>query len=355
MEKVNPHGRCVYTSPEGLCPGTAELHPKEHYLPAGLGNFKNDLRLKNYICYDCQRRFSQPEEVFLRNSTEAFFRSILGFQGRRKHSGKNIFVEPTLGLPPLTIKGLHPTLQQELLWQATSSDEAFLLPQLVFRKPDGAPQLMAIRPGLVARDLARWGEEWKNWQLVACISGDAVEEELQQVLGPVLEAMNDAPMGVAPGQEVEGRMDAAISLPYLQAMAKIAFHFVLARFHFSGFEPEFDDLKRFIYLGTGTPPARIVDDVIMPELVPEEARLRQWNHILTAEFNTDGFFARMQFFAGPRLKPFTWRVYLGPNPSRILAEQGMGFRYTYFDQPDSSGYVGEVIEMQQGPKMMAKL
>jgi hypothetical protein len=162
-------------------------------------------------------------------------------------------------------------------------------------------------------------------------------------------------MGVEPGQELEGRMGASISLPYVQAIAKIAFHFVLAKFHFSGFEPEFDHLKRFIYHGAGTPPARIVDDVLLPELVPEEARLLQWNHILTAEFNQDGFFARMQFFAGPRLKPFTWRVYLGPNPSRILAEQGMGFRYTYFDRPDGSGYLGAVVETKQGPKLMAKL
>jgi hypothetical protein len=355
MDKVNPHGRCVYTSPPGLCPGTAALHPKEHYLPAGFGNFKEDPRLKDYICYDCQRRFSQSEEVFLRNSTEAFFRRILGFQGRRSHAGKNIFVEPTLGLPPLTVKGVHPSLQHELLWQPTSSDEAFLMAQVVFRKPDGTLQHLPIRPGLIARDIARWGEEWKSWQLVACISGDAVEEELQCVLGPALATMKDAPMGVVPGAQLEGRMDAPITLPYLQAMAKVAFHFVLAKFHFSGFEPEFDELKRFIYHGTGTPPTRIVDDVIMPELVPEEARLRQWNHILTAEFNRDGFFARMQFFAGPRLKPITWRVHLGANPSRILAEQGMGFRYPYFDEPDSSGYVGEVIEMKQGPKTMAKL
>ncbi|SEB44323.1 hypothetical protein [Terriglobus roseus] len=355
MKKINPHNRCVYTSPAGLCSGSSRLHPKEHYLPAGFGNFNNDLRLKDYICNECQRRFSKPEEVFLRNSTEAFFRSILDFKGRRSHEGKNIFVEPTLGLPPLTVKGLHPALQHELLWQPTSSDEAFLLHQLVFRKPDGTLQHMAIRPGLIAQDLARWAGEWKGWQLVVCIAGDAEEPELQSILGSALETMGDAPMDVMPGQELEARMDAPISLPYLQAMAKIAFHFVLARFHFSGFETEFDEVKRFIYQGTGKPPVKTVDDVIMPELVPEEARLRQWNHILTAEFNRDGFFARMQFFAGSRLKPITWRVYLGQNPSRILEEQGVGFRYPYYDQPDRSGYVGEVIEMQQGPRVLAKL
>jgi hypothetical protein len=127
-------------------------------------------------------------------------------------------------------------------------------------------------------------------------------------------------------------------------------------FQFSGFENEFDDLKRFIYHGVGEePPARIVDDVILPEVVPHHVRLRQWSHILTAEFNQDGFFARMHFFAGPPLKPFTWRVRLGANPSRILPERAIGWGYTYFDEPSKSGYVGRAAELQQGPKMLAKL
>jgi hypothetical protein len=128
-----------HTVPAVLCPGTSPLHPKEHFLPAGLGNFEGDVRLRDFICYDCQKRFAQLEEVFLRNSTEAFFRKILGVQGRRSHSTKNIFVEPTLGLPPLTVRAMHPSLRQELLWEMNSDSEAYLMHQLVFRKPDGNP------------------------------------------------------------------------------------------------------------------------------------------------------------------------------------------------------------------------
>jgi hypothetical protein len=62
--------KCIYTTPSGLCPGTSPLHPKEHYLPAGLENFRNNINLKNYICFDCQKRFSQLEAVFLQNGTE---------------------------------------------------------------------------------------------------------------------------------------------------------------------------------------------------------------------------------------------------------------------------------------------
>lgn len=356
MDKVNSYNRCVYTAPDGLCPGSSPLHPKEHYLPAGLGNFKDDVRLKNFICYDCQNRFSKFEEVFLRNGAEAFFRRILGVQGRKDHNGKNIFVEPTLGLSPLTVKGVHPSLQRELLWEMKSQTEAFLMNQLVFKKPDGTLEHIPIREGKLLQDLSRYGgDRWKSWQLVVCIASVAHEDELQAVLGPALGEMKSDSMDIAEKAELEGEMKAQISLSYVQALSKIAFHFVLAHFHFTGFESEFDDLKRFIYSGTGTNRARIVEEILLPQLVPKEARLRQWSHILTAEFNSQGFFSRMQFFAGPRLKPFVWRVDLGKNPSRVLLEMAIGLRFFYYEQPDPSGYSGGIEQLRLGPKILAKL
>jgi hypothetical protein len=215
----------VYTSPAGLCPGTSPLHPKEHPLPAGLGNFKDDIRLKNFICYDCQTRFSKFEAVFLQNGTEAFFRNILGFRGRKNHKEKNIYIEPTLGLSPLTVKGIHPTLQHELLWELTLQDQAVPIHQLVFQKSDGSLMHIPIRGGRLAQDLARHDEGWKSWQLLVCIAGAADEPELQSALGPTLGKMKDAPMGVPEHKELEGKMRAQITLPYVQAISKIAFHF----------------------------------------------------------------------------------------------------------------------------------
>jgi hypothetical protein len=237
MERSNSYDRCIYTSPAGLCPGLSPLHPKEHYLPAGLGNFKDDVLLRYFICYECQERFSKTEAVFLQNSTEAFFRKIIGVSGRKSHKHKNIFTEPTLGLSPLTVTALHPTLGYELLWQMTSQGEAFQLNQLVFRKPDGTLQHVPIRDGLLLKDLSRYEEEWRTWQLLACIAGSGSEEELQAVLGAALIGMKNVVEEVQPGYEIEGEMRAQITLPYIQALCKIAFHFVLARFHFTGFEP----------------------------------------------------------------------------------------------------------------------
>jgi hypothetical protein len=320
-----------------------------------LGSFKDDIHLRDFICYECQGRFSKFETVFLQNSAEAFFRNILGLRGRKKHKKKNIFVEPTLGLPPLTVKGLHPTLQHEVLWEMNSQGEAFLMKQMVFKKKDGNLEQVPIRRGRLAQDLSRFGEEWKSWQVLACFAGEDEESEVQVIFGSQMDEMKTAPIDIREQAELQGEMRAQITLPYVQAISKIAFHFVLARFHFTGFEPEFENLKRFIYLGIGENPARPVEETLLPQLIPHEARLRHWSHILTAELNRKSLVARMQFFAGPSLKPFTWRVDLGKNPSLVLSEVAQGFCFFYYESRDDSGYVGGIHQLRLGPKMIARL
>jgi len=114
---------CVYTTPEGICYGKAPLSPNEHYLPRALGNFQNDERLVDRICGNCQSACSKLEDVFAHNSPEAFFREMIGRVGRKNHRGKNIFYEPTHGIPPLAILGRmrdlpHLTARRNYCWSA---------------------------------------------------------------------------------------------------------------------------------------------------------------------------------------------------------------------------------------------
>ena len=136
-------------------------------------------------------------------------------------------------------------MQHELLWEMTSHSEAILMHQLVFKKPDGTLVHIPIRSGKLQQDLSRFGDAWKHWELLVCIADTLQEAELQAQLGPALEGMGRAPIDGAENTELDGEMKAQISLPYLQAISKIAFHFVLAHFHFTGFESEFEDLGRF--------------------------------------------------------------------------------------------------------------
>jgi hypothetical protein len=55
---------------------------------------------------------------------------------------------------------------------------------------------------------------------------------------------------LADGVEIEGEMKAQMTEKYVRAIAKIGFHSFLKFFpQFSGFEAEFDEIKRFIYKG----------------------------------------------------------------------------------------------------------
>jgi hypothetical protein len=68
--KTSQIRRCIYTQPLGLCDGSQPLHRKEHYLPAALGNFRDDVRLRDYICTSCQQRFSGLEDVFMHHGQD---------------------------------------------------------------------------------------------------------------------------------------------------------------------------------------------------------------------------------------------------------------------------------------------
>src|ERR1700730_14086143 len=144
---------CVYTTPEGICYGKAPLSPNEHYLPRALGNFQNDERLVDRICGNCQSACSKLEDVFAHNSPEAFFREMIGRVGRKNHRGKNIFYEPTHGIPPLAILGKHPGHDFEILWEwvpdpANPGTYACApLSQLVFISKDGKSTQLPFRHG----------------------------------------------------------------------------------------------------------------------------------------------------------------------------------------------------------------
>ncbi len=90
---------CVYTTPAGLCDGTQPLSKNEHYFSRVLGNFKDNEPLVDRICDGCQKVCSRLEDVLAHNSPEAFFREMIGRVGRTKHNRKNIFYDPTFGIP----------------------------------------------------------------------------------------------------------------------------------------------------------------------------------------------------------------------------------------------------------------
>jgi hypothetical protein len=111
----------------------------------------------------------------------------------------------------LTVKGLHPTIQQELLWEMTSEDQAVPMHQVVFKRNDGSLEHLPIRSGKLVQDLRRFGEEWRDWEIIVCIAGANDEEELQATFGSLLQGRLGVPVkgaGLADGIEVFPKHDA---------------------------------------------------------------------------------------------------------------------------------------------------
>jgi hypothetical protein len=255
---------CVYSTPAGLCDGKASLSKNEHYLPRALGNFSDNEPLVDRICDNCQRVCSKLEDVFAHNSSEAFFREMVGRVGRKKHKEKSIFYEPTHGVPPLGLLGRYPGHDFEILWELVpdpanpSARKCAPMSQLVFISKDGGKTLpLPFRPGKWTigkiRELLKangvTGEE-----IVAIGNNDeeyAEMKTLTDALAPGGKELDVAPLVAE--VEIVGEMKAPISDKYLRAIAKVGFHYFLKCFpHFTGFEPELDEIKRYIYEGGPT-------------------------------------------------------------------------------------------------------
>jgi hypothetical protein len=342
---------CVYTTPAGLCPGTDPLSKREHYLSRALGNFRGDERLVDKICDGCQRRFRDLEDVLAHNSPEAFFREMVGQIGRRNHSKKNIFYEPTMGLAPLSVIARSPGNDFDMLWEPIDQRYSRPLSQFVFIRKDSSSAQMPFRLGKDSLETALRFMKRNNCEKPASVVGIWNSPEECGPMNAVIDALS--PKGtdgtLAPlkdGVGIEAEMKSFISDKYVRAIAKIGFHFFLKFFpRFTGMEPEFDDVKRFIYVGSAS--QQIVRRV--PQTFAIEFRRgatpKNWCHLLSAQCDDRGIEARLQFFAGPAISPIVLSILIGKNPSRIIYTENAGYGYLFFKTMEN-GFHGNRLELK---------
>jgi hypothetical protein len=216
--------------------------------------------------------------------------------------------------------------------------------QLVFISKDGGNILrLPFRRGKWTaeriREIAK-AEGVTGEQIVAIANSEeefAEMKALTDALAPTGQEREVAPL--VAGVEMVGEMKAPISEKYLRAVAKVGFHYFLKFFpHFTGLEPEFDDIKRYIYEGKADRLiVRPVDEPFLRDLQQKGARLNKWCHLLSAESKETGIEARMQFFTGPEVNPIVWSVVFTEKPSKHI--QTTGHVFVYFDEV-KDGYDG---------------
>lgn len=343
---------CVYTMPEGLCKGTAPLHPNEPYLPRALGNFKNNEPLVNRICNDCQVVCSRLEEVFARNSTDAYFRHMLGQLGRKKHAKKDIFYDATFGIPPLDMVGKHPGHDFAMLWEPVEGKEGLApMSQLIFFPAEGEPVRLPFKTGKWTVDKVKDILEKAGVEVASAVAYPNSPEEdaaMRELLDALVLNGKDQPIApLVGGAAIEGVLTAQVSEAYVRAIAKIGFHFFLKYFPHTGFEREFDDVKRFIYHGKADRPiVTRKDEPALRDLKDPGTRPDKWAHFLSAESDQSGIEARMHFFFGPIVRPIGWSVKISTAKSQHVQSSASAFVY-YEDR--SGEYDGERYDLTPVP------
>jgi hypothetical protein len=339
--------QCIYPGPHG------PMSP-EHYLPAALGTFQGYEPLLDRVCRLCNTRIGdQTETQFLRGGQVAFFRWLLGIEGR-DGLPPSPFRRGAAGAPPLVMMGQIPGLQFPLVLEVEAGTEnVYPLRQIVFDGGLAGVHPIAItdrmrddptvlRDHLTERGLERarpihafTDEDEMGWMgdLMRSFGGDLTDGWATTQLTP---------------QRLQLVVEMRVTGAHFRAVAKIVFHYLLKMFRdLTGQEREFDQIKGFIWSGGDI-------DRFVRQRRPEQVILNwrrerptHWMHILGAERTYDRIVGWFQPFAGPQSLPPIYEVTIGMDPSRIVRRREQkAHQFVVLDPAAADGIVGEMEDLQ---------
>ncbi len=340
-----------------------------------LGSFGASKSLKEGSARDCNHLFGKLEDVFLHSGPEALFPEItggnLGRKSHRRRGKHDIFARGAYKHPPVQVIGEDPDAKRDIMWEVGPNSEAKPLRQIVLIGPLGEVELIRLggEPGnFLAHVPELLKQRYEAGFKVERFYGDS-EQDRHQIDRLRSEIFGRQPVDFQagePGQVIRARSAFLLSPTYFRAIAKIGFHAFLFFYpHLTGFEPEFDAIKRFIY--KGQEPNRYV--WASPDPIVRTADLTAPAHIIACDWNQHSLETRVQLFAGlesgmqvvaaaqggaqitTRQGELVQVVLLGPNPSRLVFEDRRGALFTYFKEPEG-GCHGEVTELRGAGKAL---
>ncbi len=349
MAKNGKNEQCIYCGVRGS-------FSKEHYLPRCLGKFRGFETLNDRICTDCNNSFSEIERHFCRMSPEAFFRKFLGIEGRKHHKPYNPFQETYHGTVPIEMRGKLPEEDLEILWEPEKRGihEMF---QIVIHDSNGQTRQIRISESMMENpsELENKIKEFdiENAQDVICAANPEEQEKVTQLLSKVFPNKQFIWQEPSPdGRRVDAVIRITIFDKYARAIAKIAFHYFLKQFpRYRGSEPEFEEIRKFIKTGENIKSGNDINRFVKFTRRPIASILGKRNsgnwcgHLLAGVINYSNFYVWAQFFVGAGVGTFTYNVYLGRNPSRIIYEEARAHGFAYFDDGQQDGYDGEMEEI----------
>jgi|HubBroStandDraft_5_1064220.scaffolds.fasta_scaffold59412_2 hypothetical protein len=366
---------CIYTQPTGLCDGGSPFSA-EHWFSRGFGNFHGFVELKDKICRTCNNKFgNELEAVLLRASPEALFRVLAGgCLGRPSHDKVDIFSRATNKHPPVEVTGEDPDAKRILHWEVGPDSAAKPQRQILLIGPRGEVENVLLGSDLhfsegVADRLRQMHEAGYRPER---FNGDS-SEDLRQINDLCTRIFGERQVAFVTepaGSVVQAQSYFDLTPTYFRALAKIGFHSFLHFYpHLTGFESQFDAIKRFIYIGDE--PNRFV--FASPDVVVRTSDYEGPVHAIACDLNQDWYETRIQPFVGlesrmsvvagtlggahinARQGELVWVVRVGRNPSILVFEDRRGAVFRYFRERQG-GFHGEIMTLPSGKSLpIAKL
>ncbi|MGB3341228.1 MAG: hypothetical protein WBB37_07080 [bacterium] len=344
---MNSRKRCIYC-------GSSGPFSKEHAIPYSLGQFKGFPELIDMVCADCNNRNKLKEEQFLRCGPEAFIKKFLGITGRKKHKKVNIFERGSAGAPPIDFIGYDPNLGINILFEFNPGQQTIreVNKQIVFINKIG--EFFPLRVPDWIEDNKQFlkyiKEKVPKGNYDARFFGDDEFLQRMKILTSGI-GKNFTISGPSPETTVETPKTVyRVTDLYFRAIAKIAFHYLLAVVDFyRGDEDIFKPIRDFVINGG------VVEDFVKQKSKePIEPVLPNWwTHIIKMDSGYGGIFIYLQFFINTRDNPlpdmlqnkFMVRLSRNHVPPKLINRRCHHFVY-YQPIQKVDGYYGKVIESE---------
>jgi hypothetical protein len=327
---------------------------REHYLPRCLGSFRNYDPLKDKICEECNsKKIGVLDEQFCRCGPEAFFRFYLDNGGKMVDRKPSAFYRGSASGKQIEMKTKHPTLNCDIYCEIIPGTKKTVpASQIIIEDRDGKFHSILISDNV--KEVGDLKKELRSKgigqiKFIECWTSESESEKnlmnkLCSAFGIKIDWSSTPPYQDRKNQPHITTV--SVTDRHSRAIAKIGFHYLLKQFpHFTGFEDEFADIKKFIIMGGD-------QDRWVQQLkgsfvgqLQNGMTTEKYCHLLGIEKNQNEIRCFLQFFVGPTGVHHYYEVVLGSNPEKIIHPDRIGHQFVYFNEPDQEGYSGRMDPM----------
>lgn len=333
--------QCIYCQSPGP-------FSKEHALPRCLGEFEGFPLLTDRVCKGCNHTIGQAEEQFCRSGPDAFFRKLLGIDGRSSHKEVNPFERGSAGAKPIDFVALHPELALPILWEWNLGERSVReVRQIVLIDGQGQSHPLRIstwmrEPSQLRQAIAVLGlAEIQRAHFFASDEETPWVESLVQGLGRHFEWLPTQPSSTIANPVATFSVTDA----YFRAVAKCGFHYFLAvASRVQGSARPFAAIREFIISG-GDRNRFVCQEPGQLIAFPEGMRPARYGHVIVAEWRGGTVEARAQFFLGPDHVPPVYRVRIAEGVVSLHSVGQRGHFFVYFSSGSEGKYHGETLKL----------